>query len=81
MYRAQITFHKPIFILDIERICYFYYEFVKKERQDVHDLIGNRFWQKFDNSDYPTNNIYGVSSVYKKILGQMKDEDNGPMFN
>lgn len=49
--------------------------------QDPYELIRRDCTERFDTSDFPLNNIYGISQVNEKVLGVMKDENNVLIMN
>ncbi|XP_024868109.1 uncharacterized protein LOC112452227, partial [Temnothorax curvispinosus] len=70
MRKLEVKFNKPIYVgILIYHI----------ECDDVYETM-KRDIDRFDTSDYPVNNAYGIPLVNKKVPGLMKDENNGAIM-
>ncbi|XP_074038757.1 uncharacterized protein [Leptinotarsa decemlineata] len=47
---------------------------------DPYEMMKNDCHQYFDTSDYQSDNIYDIPRVNKKVIGLMKDENNGKLM-
>jgi hypothetical protein len=81
MYEFHYDYIKPKY-LDKVKIMYidtdsYIYEFkgVEDIYQDMKENI-----HRYDTSDFPENNPYGIPLINKKVLGKMKDENNGKIL-
>lgn len=71
----QPTFnsHAKLLYTDTDSLLYQFIE------SNIYDFI-KRDSHKFDTSDYPTNNIFGIPLLNKKKIGLMKDECKGKII-
>lgn len=47
---------------------------------NFYDDIKSDLVERFDTSDYPSDNIFGYPQINKKKIGYFKDENNGKIF-
>lgn len=55
--------------------CYIYDIWTDGFYKDMKQIIDH-----FDASDYPKDDVYNISQVNKKIIGKVKDENNGKVM-
>lgn len=82
MYQFHYDFMMKEFDLQHCKIAYcdtdsFIYE-IKCE--DIYTEFMHKNYNEFDTSDYPINNEYNIKQHNKKVLGKMKDENNGQIM-
>ncbi|XP_023242503.1 uncharacterized protein LOC111640701 [Centruroides sculpturatus] len=91
MYKTKIVFNKPLYDFHYNVMKPKYRDNIKLLYQDtdsyIYNLKTDDFYQDmkgmkgyFDTSDYPENNQYDILRVNKKVLGKMKDENNGKIM-
>ncbi|XP_074034142.1 uncharacterized protein [Leptinotarsa decemlineata] len=82
MFKFHYNFMLPTLGVEKCRVLYsdtdsYIYEIVC---DDAYKEIIKKHIEKFDTSDYGTDNIYGIPRVNKKVPGLMKDEANGKII-
>lgn len=65
------------FVIQIHILVCFIYEI---SCLDIYEIIKLDCETHFDTSDYPTNNVWNIPPVNKKVFSVMKDENNGSIM-